>query len=141
MEELLPEATLSKKGVMSFKDKQKMFKSLPTSGGGLIHVATVKEYTRFGAIIYNIPNNRAKEGMFFLKSGNSGTPMPNLIKLYGDKMAGKIYYKMTGTTMDIYYKSPNIDTGPQDIFQTIIGTPIYTTYTGTIDDMIELAIS
>ena len=126
---------------MSFGDKQKMFKSMPSSGGGLTHIASVNRYDRLGVIIYNIPNNESAQGMFLLKAGNGLYPTPTLTKLVGNNMAGKILYKMTDTTMDLFYKAPNVDIGPKDIFQTIIGTPIYTTYNGSTENMTELAVS
>lgn len=138
---LLPTATLKENGLMPFEDKQKMFKSMPTSGGGLTHIAQVVQYKRYGAAIYVIPNNENLPGLFLLKAGNSSSINPTLVRLYGGKMNGKIYYKITGSTLDLYYKAANSDTGPQDIFQTIVGTPAYTTYSGTIEDMTELVIS
>lgn len=62
---LLPMATLTGNGLMSLEDKQNMFKSMPTSGGKLIQIASVKRYTRFGAVIYNIPNNQVTQGIFY----------------------------------------------------------------------------
>lgn len=142
VEGLLPTATLKENGLMSFKDKQTTFKSMPTSGGGLTHIAQVEQNNRYGAAIYVIPNNENLSGLFLLKAGNNSSGInPTLIRIYGGKMNGKIYYKITGSTLDLYYKSSDSDTGPQDIFQTIIGTPEYTTYKGTIDDMTELVIS
>lgn len=141
MEELLPTATLKENGLMSFEDKQKTFKSMTTSGGGLTHIAQVEQYKRYGAAIYVIPNNENLSGLFLLTAGNSSSINPKLVRLYGGKMSGKIYYKITGSTLDLYYKASNFDTGPQDIFQTIVGTSSYTTYSGTIEDMTELVIS
>lgn len=138
---LLPMATLTGNGLMSLEDKQNMFKSMPTSGGKLIQIASVKRYARFGAVIYNIPNNQATQGVFLLKAGNGLTPTPTLIRLLGDNIAGSILYKMTDTTMDLFYKTPTNDIGPQDIFQTITGTPIYTTYNGSAEEMTELSVS
>ena len=138
---LLPMATLTGNGLMSLEDKQRMFKSMPTSEGILIQIASVKRYTRFGAVIYNIPNNQVTQGIFLLKAGNGLTPTPTLIRLLGDNIAGSILYKMTDTTMDLFYKTPTNDIGPQDIFQTIIGTPTYTAYKGSIEDMTELSVS
>lgn len=138
---LLPTATLKENGLMSFADKQKMFKSMPTSGGGLTHIAQVVQYQRYGAAIYVIPNNEKLPGLFLLKAGNSSSINPTLVRLYGGNMNGKIYYKITGSTLDLYYKASNSDVGPQDIFQTIVGTPAYTTYSGTIEDMTELVVS
>lgn len=138
---LLPAATLEENGLMSFEDKKRMFKSMPTSGGGLTHIAHVAQYKRYGAAIYVIPNNENPLGLFLLKAGNSSSINPTLVRLYGGGMNGKIYYKITGSTLDLYYKSANTDTGPQDIFQTIVGTPAYTTYSGTIEDMTELVTS
>lgn len=126
---------------MSFEDKQKMFKLMPTSGGGLTHIAKIDQFERYGAVIYVIPNNERSQGLFILKAGNSKTINPSLVRLCGDKINGKIYYKITGSTIDIYYKSSNSDSGPQDIFQTIIGTPTYTAYKGSIEEMTELAVS
>ena len=97
-------ATLTGNGLMSLEDKQNMFKSMPTSGGKLIQIASVKRYTRFGAVIYNIPNNQVTQGVFLLKAGNGLTPTPTLIRLLGDNIAGSILYKMTDTTMDLFYK-------------------------------------
>lgn len=139
--ELLPMATLTGNGLMSFEDKRKMFKPMPTSGGGLTHIAKIDQFKRYGAVIYVMPNNERSQGLFILKAGNSKTINPSLVRLCGDKINGKIYYKITGSTMDIYYKSSNSDSGPQDIFQTIIGTPTYTAYEGSIEDMTELAVS
>ena len=126
---------------MSFEDKRNMFKSMPTGGGEVIHIAQVLQYKRYGAAIYVIPNNQNSLGLFLLKAGNSSTINPTLVRLYGGKMNGKIYYKITGSTLNLYYKAADSDTGPQDIFQTIIGTPAYTTYSGTVEDMTELVIS
>ena len=138
---LLPAATLKGKGLMSHEDKQTMFKPMRSSGGQLTHIAQVAQYQRYGAAIYVIPNNEQPLGLFLLKAGNGSSIYPTIVRLYGGRMNGKIYYKMTGSTLDLYYKSPEKDSGPQDIFQTIIGTPAYTTYSGTIEDMTELVIS
>ncbi len=138
---LLPVATFTGNGIMSFEDKQKMFKPMPSGGGGLTHIASVKRYSRFGAIIYEIPNNESLQGVFLLKAGNGLNPTPTLTRLVNNNIAGRIFYKMTDTTMDLFYKAPDTDMGPQDIFQTIIGTPIYKAYNGSVEDMTELAVS
>lgn len=51
-----------------------------------------------------------------------------------------------GTTSEFSYdggprEHPTNDVGPQDIFQTITGTPIYTTYNGSAEEMTELSVS
>lgn len=108
------------------------------SGARIYLLATVEKYLRFTSLIVVSPNN-SSPGLYLLNSGNNPNPVPTLKKIVGNKLAGRIFYKMEGTTMSLFYKAPAVDAGLKDIFITFSEVELrYSRYDGSTDDMIEI---
>ena len=123
---------------MSIKDKCYMPHEMDKSDARIYLLATVERYKRFTSLIVVSPNN-SSAGLYLLNAGNNSNPAPTLKKIVGNKLAGRIFYKMEGITMSLFYKAPAVDAGPKDIFITFSEVELrYSRYDGSTDDMIEI---
>lgn len=123
---------------MSIKDKCYMPHEMDKSGGRIYLLATIEKYLRFTSLIVVSPNNTSA-GLYLLNAGYNSNSAPTLKKIVGNKLAGRIFYKMEGNTMSVFYKAPAVDAGPKDIFITFSEAELrYSRYDGSTDDMIEI---
>lgn len=140
----MSEATFSNKGLMGTFDKSFMPYPFPTSGSKIFLIADINRYQRVTSLIITSPNNNETAGLFILNAGHGTNTTPGLKKIIGYKMAGRIFYKLDGAKMKIYYQCPSADGGPLDIFvslQNQNGSIKYSEYSGSTEDMTEIVLT
>ena len=143
---LIPEATLANKGLMGTSDKSFMPFAMDASGGKIYLIGSVKQYQMYSILIITPFNNSETATMSLLNTGYGASINPGLKIISGNKIAGKFYYKVDedNKVMNIYYKTPEINSGPVDIIVSFCnwGTNVkYSGYNGSTEDMTEIVLT